>query len=225
MSRIVPTKRNERVEFYKARTPSWAGSATLIGTTTAAVTDLDAKIAAAESARDEQVAALAQAKTKTASFYAAVDAVTIAGAAIIKDIRGEGQRTNNPAIWEAAMIPAPAVPAPIAPPGQPYDFKVALDGNGNLIITWRADNPAGTQTVYRVYRTISGQPQTYLGDIGGRKYIDDSLPAGATEVTYAIQGVRSTAVGMWGNFIVKFGTNAGGQQTASIAQSAPKLAA
>jgi hypothetical protein len=224
MPRIVPENRNARVEFFKARTPSWSTNATLIGTTAAAVTDLDTKIAAAEAARADQVEALAVAKTKTADFYAAVDAVSIAGAAIIKDIRGEGQRTNNPAVWSAAMIPAPAVPAPVPPPAQPTDFKVSLNGNADLIITWKASNPiGGGSTVYRVYRTIAGQPQTYLGDVGGKKYIDVSLPAGATMVTYAIQGVRSTAVGQWGNFVVKFGTNAGGETTASI--MGPKLAA
>ena len=36
-------------------------------------------------------------------------------------------------------------------------------------------------------------------------------------LTYRIQAVRTTSVGGWGTFVVTFGTNAGGQVTATLA--------
>src|SRR5690606_11036740 len=127
-------------------------------------------------------------------------------------------------------LPIPPVPAPVPPPGAPYAFKVSLDGNGSLNISWKADNPRRSAgTIYRVCRTIDGGPQTHVGDTGTRKFIDATVPAGTSQVVYAIQGVRTTAAGPWSNFVVKFGTGAGGAATATVAESTPasiaKLAA
>ena len=221
---VVPKKMVERIDFYENHVAPWTTNATAIGTTTAIVTDLQTKAQAARDALTAKQQAYQTAKTATETLKNAVNAMSDAGAGILAQIRGMAKNSGNPNVYTLAEIPGPATPAPIAPPGQPTDFKVSLDGNGNVIITFKADNPAGAQgPIYRVYRTIEGQPQTYLGDIGGRKFIDTTLPAGATLVTYAIQGVRSTAVGPWGNFVVKFGTNAGGEAVAAI--MSPKLAA
>ena len=218
MSRIVPISRTDRLAFYRTRIPSWTSSATLIGTTAAAVTDLDAKLTAAEAARTAQELALAEAKAKTAMFYAAVDAASIAGAAIIKDIRGEGQRTGDPAVWEAAMIPAPDAPSPVAPPGQPRDFKVTLDISGGVTATWKCDNPgSGPGVFYNIFRRNSPTEQyQYLGTAGQRKFIDDSIPTGSSQITYKIQAARTTGPGPAQEFNVNFGISGTGSMTAMV---------
>jgi hypothetical protein len=66
----------------------------------------------------------------------------------------------------------------------------------------------------------------YLGGSGAKEFIDATIPAGETALTYQIQAVRSTAVGLWATFNVNFGTNSAGGATTSVTEtSAPKIAA
>lgn len=131
-----------------------------------------------------------------------------------------------------AEIPAPATPEPKGPPGTPNTMTVTLNGNGSLNLKWKCPNPAGTSgTVYQVYRRVGGTGEfTYLGGSGAKLFVDATVPAGATQLTYQIQAVRSTAIGLWATFNVNFGTNVGGGVTASVTEAvattqAPKLAA
>jgi hypothetical protein len=85
--------------------------------------------------------------------------------------------------------------------------------------------------MYQVYRRIGGGSGdgagefTYLGGSGSKKFVDSTVPAGSSQITYQIQAVRSTAVGAWEQFNVNIGTNTGtGAMTASV-EKAPKLAA
>ena len=68
----------------------------------------------------------------------------------------------------------------------------------------------------------------YLGGAGEKKWTDSTLPAGATQITYQIQAVRSTAVGPWAQFNVNFGVgNNGGPVALSVVEQtpSPKMAA
>jgi hypothetical protein len=79
-----------------------------------------------------------------------------------------------------------------------------------------------------VYRKVGGEAEfTYRGSTGEKKYMDNALPAGATQVTYQIQAVRSTAVGGWAQFNVNFGVVSGsGAAKTSVTEAKPvKIAA
>ena len=54
-------------------------------------------------------------------------------------------------------------------------------------------------------RTAATGEFAYLGGAGEKKFVDTTVPAGAPQVTYQIQAVRSTAVGPWAQFNVNFG--------------------
>ncbi|HEX3355954.1 MAG TPA: hypothetical protein VHS31_03140, partial [Tepidisphaeraceae bacterium] len=126
-----------------------------------------------------------------------------------------------------AQIPAPATPSPKPAPGTPSNFKVSLDGNGALNLAWKCNNPAGTSgTIYQVWRRIGGVGDfSYLGGTGDKTFIDDTLPAGSSSVTYQVQAVRSTAVGAWAQFNVNFGVGGSGAMITSVTESAPVKAA
>jgi hypothetical protein len=87
-------------------------------------------------------------------------------------------------------------------------------------------NPAAG-TVYQVGRRIGGAGEfTYCGGAGAKKFLDETIPAGSSQVTYQIQAVRSTAVGEWAQFNVNFGIGTGGAMTTSVTESSPtKIAA
>lgn len=221
---VVPQKRSEKVAWFKARIAQWIAEATNIGTTSAACTDMAAKITAAEDALAAKTVAEAAAEAATNTFYTACEAMGVAGQAIIKNVRSKAESTGDMDVYSLAMIPPPATPAPAGPPGTCRDFKAVLDA-GELILTWKCTNPASGGVVYQVYRRTSptGEFES-LGVAGEKKWIDATLPAGSSQVTYKIRGVRPTAAGLWAEYNVTFGMGSAGAFVASV-EAAPKLAA
>jgi hypothetical protein len=225
---VVPNKLTERIEFYENHVTPWNTNATAIGTTTAAVTHLSTKTVAARDAFNAQQAAQDAAKAATHTQKMAIDAMETAGASIIKQVRSKAAISGD-SVYTLAQIPAPATPSPRPAPGTPANFTVDLFQDGSLELKWKCANPAGSSgTIYQVWRRVEADGQfEYLGGSGLRKYIDNTIPAGSSQVTYQIQAVRSTAVGAFAQFNVNFGTNSAGSFTASVSEDdqSPKLAA
>ena len=75
-----------------------------------------------------------------------------------------------------------------------------------------------------MYRAI-GTPEDYqfIGGSGLREFTDQTAPSGQAILYYKIQAVRTTAIGVAGEFIVRFGIGVGGG--ISVTTLAPKLAA
>jgi hypothetical protein len=224
---LVPQSKDGRIEFFEERISPWTTNHAAIGTTAGAVTDLETKTTAARAAYQAQKAAQNTAKAATETLKDAVDAMFTAGSNIIKEIRTQAAKTGN-SVYALAQIPAPALPSRLAPPGTPTDLTVTLNGDGTLILGFGCENPVGsTGTMYQVFRSNNGSNGDfiYLGGTGEKRFTDETVPAGATSLTYKIQAVRSTAAGMWATFNVFFGANANGQMTASVTDTTPKIAA
>lgn len=119
-------------------------------------------------------------------------------------------------------------PAPVPPPGTPYDFKATLLGNGDLELKWKCNNPTGSAgTVYQLFRKVNGVGDyEYVGGAGQKRYTDTSLPTPVSSISYQVQAIRSTAAGMWAEFVVNIGKTASGTSVASVTETTPaKLAA
>jgi hypothetical protein len=121
------------------------------------------------------------------------------------------------------------VPTPTPAPGTPTDFTVGLLGDGSLELRWKCANPrGGAGVIYQLHRRVGNAggatDWTFAGATGSRKFLDATLPAGASPVTYRVTAVRSTASGSPAEFVVNFGTAGSGQSVASVS-AAPKLAA
>jgi hypothetical protein len=228
MSKILPQGAIDRVSWFEAHTADWSANAVAIGTTSAAVTALTTKTTAARAAYDAQQLAFEQAKAATQSFKDAVAAMTTAGAEIIKQVKAKAASGGN-AVYTLALLPVPATPAPLPPPGTPTDFTAALNPDGSLRLRWKCANPAGSSgTIYQVSRRTGGTGAAggfaAVGGTGTRNFVDATVPAGVAAVTYQVQAVRSTAAGVAAQFVVNFGVGGGGEAMAMVA-SAPKLAA
>jgi hypothetical protein len=222
----VPVQGVARIEWYEQHVPVWVTNVTAIGLVTADTTDLTAKTTAARTAYEEQQAAQDVAKAKTLAYRAALTALSVAGSAAIDKIRAKAKQVGGDSVYVLAQIPAPAIPAPPGDPGTPSEFVAELDVTGALNLKWKCTNPTGG-TMYQVFRrsTPSGEFD-YLGGTGDKKFVDSTIPAGSSQVTYQIQAVRSTAVGAWAQFNVNFGVNgAGTTVTSVVATDAPKIAA
>ncbi len=136
-------------------------------------------------------------------------------------ISGEG-------IFVLAHVPPPATPTPVGPPGTPSDFTATLNPLGSLKLDWKCVNPLGSQgTTYQIFRKVGRASTggfTFIGSSGTKSLTDDTLPAGASSITYKIMAVRSTAMGTAAQFLVNIGVGGSGEMTASVAES-PRLAA
>jgi hypothetical protein len=227
---LVPDSINGKIEFFRAKVAPWTTSATAIGTTSTAVTAMGAKVDTAQDKLDAQFALREELKAATADLHLAIRDLTSAGGDIIKQIKAKAG-ADGEGVYILAQIPAPSAPTPIAPPGTPTDFTVAIRGDGALILGWKCPNPTGaTGTVYQVARRLGADaPMVVLGASGARRFVDPTLPAGAAGlsggVTYQITALRSTVAGNPAEFTVKFGCAPTGAATASVIGGAPKLAA
>ena len=212
---IVPDTRLGKIQFYESHLDAWASNAVSIGLTTVQVTTLGELTGEARKAYDDAELARLASKTATQAFYDAVRAMhngSGAGADMIDAIRLKAQNTNDPNVYTLAQIPPPAPPGTTPPPGIPFAFTVGVLQDGSVELKWKCVNPSGTQgTIYEIKRRIgeSGAFQ-FVGAIGTRSFIDDTLPSGSSPVTYQVTGVRSTTRGNPGQFTVSFGIGGGG---------------
>jgi hypothetical protein len=226
---LVPVKLIDKVQFYENHVDPWTINAVGIGTTTTIMTDLAGKITAARAAFTAQQAAQEDAKAATLAWQSAVIAMAAAGSDVVKQIRAKAGASGD-SVYVLAQIPAPATPTPAPPPGKPSDFTVSLEETGALNLAWKCTNPAGG-TIYQIYRRVGATGEfVFLGATGSKTFVDNTVPAGSSALTYQIQAVRSTSVGAWAQFNVNFGAEgSGGAVRAFVTESAPppqaKLAA
>jgi hypothetical protein len=76
--------------------------------------------------------------------------------------------------------------------------------------------------MYEVQRRLGGSgPFTYMGTVGEKRFVDDTLPAGTPSVEYQVTAVRSTRRGWPAHHIVNFG----GAARHGLANFRPKMAA
>jgi hypothetical protein len=221
----MPREKVAKIEFCEERTALWNSNAVPMGSTAPAITAWAAKVAAARAAYVAQKEAQNTAKSATNTFNLALDAMVNATANVIKQVKTQAALTGD-AVYSLADIPVPATPAPKPAPGKAEAFSATIEDNGALFLKWACPNPVGTSgTLYQIYRKVDGETEfTYLGGAGEKEFTDDTLPAGAAQIMYQIQAVRSTAVGPWATFVVTIGTVAGGGMSASVSPG-PSLAA
>src|SRR5438128_352870 len=108
---LIPSSKTDKVAFFNSKITPWTTNATAIGTTTAAVTDLQTKVTTAQTKLAAQVAAEQASKTATMAANDAVATMVIAGSDIIKAIRAKAAVSGN-SVYELAQIPDPALPTP-----------------------------------------------------------------------------------------------------------------
>jgi hypothetical protein len=225
---IVPEKALDKISYFENHQAVWSSNAVALGTTAAKCTSLTTKTTAARAAYNAQQLAQEQARVATNAFNNAVRAMALQGSDIIQDIKHQAL-TGGDAIYNLALIPPPAVPSPVPPPGMPTDFTAALNPDGTLTLKWKCTNPPGSSgTIYQVARKVGNVGDfQMIGGSGTRSFIDATLPAGNASVTYRIIATRSTAAGTANQFTVSFGVGGGGEMMASVASAggAPRMAA
>lgn len=211
---ILPNKDADLVSFCAAHAPVWAAHAASIGlqeeqvaALETATTGLQAALRDRSTARDAAMAATARVRAESAALRSVA-------AELLRYIKAYAESQPDPTIvYTTAKIPAPATPTPLPPPGTPGDFRVALTPDGYIDLRWKCSNPrGGAGTSYLVQRRVGGAPAyEFLGAVGEKRFTDQTLPAGATEVVYRVQAQRSGVAGTPGLWAVRFGPVGAGQ--------------
>lgn len=206
---LVPVKLAEKITFFKCRLGAFAEHAAELGLTEAEVADLQAKVDAARAAQLAQGRALSAARSATGAYNLAVDAMSKAGAAAIMKIRGQAESTGDPKVYQLALIPPIAKRSPIDAPGTPYQLEFTLPGAGMLELSWKCKNPKGaTGTTYYLSRRLGPSgPFTFLAIVGGKQFVDETIPAGTAHIEYQIQAIRTTKAGQPAIFPIDLGTD------------------
>ena len=229
---IVPGTRIGKVEFFEARQSAWSTNAVAMGSSAPVVTAWAALVTAARQKFEAQQEARSAAKVATVEFNDAVAAMARAGADIIRQVKAKAGLDGNNTPYNLSMIPPPAIPGPSPAPGMPFAFKVSLQPDGSVEFGWKCTNAGNAHGVmYQISRRTAPTAEfTFLGTSGQKKFVDSTLPAGSSQVTYRITAVRSTASGTTAEFNVNFGVGGGGEMTATVEPvgpggATPKIAA
>jgi len=151
----VPETTRARIEFYEAHLDAWAEHADAIGLAGGQVAELAALTAAARERWLRADEARNAARAATLDLRSAGEAMHRAGAAMIATVRAHAETAGDPAVYALAQIPPPAARSPVPPPGRPYRPRPALLATGEVLLSWKCDNPRGAGgTVYEVHRTV-----------------------------------------------------------------------
>jgi hypothetical protein len=196
---VVPTSRIGKIEFYEQHLPAWVANAAGIGVAPADLTALSALVTSARASFNAAETARDVSKSSTSLFYSRVANMHDRGAILIKTIKNYAESKNDPNVYVLAQIPPPADPSPVPPPGQATDFGVTLGGSGELVLSWKAQHPAGSdRVVYFIGRKLPGESTfAIVGAVGEREFTDASVPSSAAGVgvTYQVTAQRGQVAG------------------------------
>ena len=215
---VLPDSRVAKIEWAEDRVTLWNTNAVAMGSTVPKISAWQALVEDARAKYQVRNEKKNAAKAATIDYNMAILAMVNATADVIKQVKTKAATSNSDTPYSLANIPVPAIAAPVGPPGTATDFKVKVEGDGTLVLTWKCPQPPGAVgTTYNVFRrTTPSGPFDFLGTAGQRKFIDATLPANSVQITYQIQAIRSTAIGANAQFLVNFGFGTGGISTASV---------
>ncbi len=224
MANVMPKPVPARIQWCENHVAPFTTNATSLGINATIATDFQTKTEAARAAlaaRDTAEDALRNANN---DLRLAMIAVSDAGAGIIKAVRGRAETVGD-SVYSLASIPVPATPAPRPAPGEATGFKVELQADGSINVSWKCDNSGSSGTQYQVWRRIGGGEGefTFMAGTGEKKFVDYTIPAGSSQVTYQIRATRPTGAGPWAQYNVNFGV--GTPPTVVQTAVSPKMAA
>lgn len=204
---LLPSSRVGKIEFFEAHIAPWTAHATDVGLSSGSVANLTSQTAAARAAFLAAEEARNASKAATQAFYTAVATMAKSGTEMIEMIRTYASVNNDPGAYDLAQIAPPSAGSPIGPPGIPFQPVVTLSQTGAITLAWKCVNPTNAVgTIYEVRRRVGSSGDfVMIGASGAKEFEDATLPSGAGQVAYQVNGLRSTVRGPVAEFTVRFG--------------------
>jgi hypothetical protein len=234
MGAYPTTPRSEFLLWCTAHVEPFTSNAAQIGITPAMATAFSDAVDLATAKTASQQEAKQALRVATEQVGEAFEELRELTGELVRTIKAFAENSSKPSIvYNAAQIDPPAPPSPAPPPGMPTDLVVGLEPSGALSLRWKCQNPPGTQgTVYLIERRLNTTgPYLFRGAVGEKRFNDDTVPAGTSQVEYKIWAQRSDAQGVANFFTVRFGVGGGGgfaitqQFSAGGGEESAKLAA
>ncbi|MCE2967568.1 MAG: hypothetical protein ACK5WB_03680 [Phycisphaerales bacterium] len=197
---VIPDKALEVYEFSAARVGVWSVLATQIGLTASEVSALEDANDGFSTSNDNAVKARAASKAATEALRTSTRTMRTRLSDAVQKIRLFAEATNNPNVYALAQIPAPAARTPAPPPAQPTDLNATISPTGQLTLSFRAVN-SGSGTSFLIRRKLATESNfSFIGTATSTRsvvktFIDDTLPAGSTNMQYIIYGQRGSVRG------------------------------
>lgn len=135
---------------------------------------------------------------------------------MVNTIKSFIEQSGNSGLWTTAGLEPPAPRGEAPPPNAPFQLSGTLDSEGNLILKWKASQPQGLSSVIYSVRRAFNNATTYtlLDTVGGKKFIDSTVPTGTTRVSYTVTAKHGTNVSAPSESLtMEFGRGQGGGLT------------
>lgn len=226
MPNVPPQPKVNQIAWFENRLPLWAVSPSQFGATPAQITALSTAVTAARKAYNDAQAARVASKAATVSESQAVATMLTNGRNLVNIMKSFIENSNNSALWgQAGLEPdARGGPGTAPAPNAPFKLGASLDSVGNVIVTWKASQPAGVSgVIYSVQRALDGGNFVLLDSVGEKQFVDEALPAGTQSVSYTVKSRRGGKSSAWSEALVlRFGrVGVGGGLTIMSMQSGP----
>lgn len=212
MANIPTYPKIKVIEWFEAHADTWSISPTTFGVTAGQITALSNAVSAARDAYTAAQNARMAAKAATILQDEQIGMMLEKGRDTVNVIKAFIENSNNPALWGQAGLEPPAPPGTAPSPVAPTQLSAGLDSQGNVIVRWRVTQPRGVSgVIYSVRRAIDGGDFELLDSVGGKQFIDETVPVGTRSVTYAIKAKRGTTASGWSDALdIRFGRVGGG---------------
>ncbi len=206
---VFPSRNSQLPGAVVPKVQTWQGDPEAVGLDAGRVAALQAANDAAAAAQQQLEAARQTTERATSVFNNACNTVRQLAGQCVRSIDAFALASGDPnAVWELAAVPALRPRGAGKSPAQPRAFTAGLNGNGSLTVKWKCSNPRGVSgVVYQVSRRLNNTgPFSVLDTVGGKQFVDGSIPAGTFAVTYKVVGKRGQRVGpVSDQFTVQFG--------------------
>ncbi|MGD9790239.1 MAG: hypothetical protein AB7Q00_01725 [Phycisphaerales bacterium] len=193
MANVATGTITEMLEWLDNHQQLWNASAPELGISAPEALEMKNLYIAAQGAYDAASAARQASKNATSLLRSTLGAARSKGSALSRDIVSFIEQSGNEDLWALAGLTPPAAPGEAPPPNAPTELFATLDSIGNVIVSWRATQPAGTSgTIYQVRRALDNETGFTLLDVVGEKtFTDETVPLGTTTVQYVVYARRS----------------------------------
>lgn len=222
MPNIPPTPKLDQIVWFETHLPLWSATPTAFGLTALQVSALAALVQAARKAYNDAQAARDTSKAATTTESTSVASMLTSGRAIVNLMKAFIENSHNPALWGQAGLEPDASGGTAPDPVAPYQLSAGLDSQGDVIVKWKASQPAGVSgVIYSVRRALDGGDYVLLDSVGGKTFTDETVPVGTRSVSYAIKAKRGNQTSEWSEALtVRFG-RAGGGLTITSSETTP----
>lgn len=194
---MIPTRKQERLDWLSDHLPLWSSNAGEIGLSDDDVSDLTALYASANTSWNTAKTSRNTAKNNTIAANTAFASMNNFLAALVKSIRSYAQATGNQEVYALAGLAPPAPPTPKPVPGIPTDVTTTVDNMGRIVLRWKSTNSAPSSgAAFQVRRKLAGQSKfRVIATVQSRRFTDESIPTGTLSATYIIKGFRGNNAG------------------------------